>query len=194
MPSGLFRRLGWAVSATASILSVAACGTSAGRGATTTPTAAPTTTTAATTTNGPGGTDFLTAWGASPGQWNANHTPDPGSRADYWPKLPDGLDTYTNLQVVGGRVVGYVLNLYPSVALADAKSRLANDLPLDTAVVSEQPLAGCDQLVESGPTIKAVSPGGVLAELESSGSYSPDAVSRVVVAPMAPGTVPAAAC
>ena len=162
---------------------------------TTTVPPASTTTVASTVTSAPG-LDFLTAWGATPDQWNANHTPDPGTPNDYWPKLPDGLDTYTNLVVTNGRVVGYVLNLYPGVAAADAKSRLANDLPLDATIASEHQLGGCDQLVEHSPTIDAVSPGGLLAELESAGggAYSASSVARIVVSPLSAGSAAPATC
>ena len=182
----------------------AGSGAAAGGTSTTTPptTTPPTTssslrpTATSVATTAPGGLDFLTAWGATQDQWNANHTPDPGASSDYWPKLPDGLDTYTDLRLAAGRVVGYVLNLYPSVGVADAKSRLANDLPLDASVTSERPLPGCDQLVEQGPTVVAVSPGGLLAELESTngGAYSASAIARIVVAPLPAGGTPPASC
>ena len=178
-------------------LVLGACGSSAGPArASTAPSVTTSLSTATTTTSTPSGLAFLTAWGAGSDQWSANHTPDPATPASYWPRLPDGLDTYTNVQMVGGRVVAYVLNIYPNVSADDAKTRVANDLPLDTAVVTERRLPACDQLVESGPTVRAVSAGGLLVELESAGgtAYAASSVARIIVSPLAAGTAPPSAC
>lgn len=190
-----------------SVPQLAACGSAgpaASGGTSTTSGRAPTisapSSTAQPTTTVAAGLAFVTAWGATQAQWNSNHTADPGAPGGYWPRLPDNLDTYTNLRVVGGRVVGYVLNLAPSVSLADAQSRLANDLPLDSAVTGQKtlPASGsptCDQVIETGSTIRAVDGNAVVVDFESSGSgYSASAVSRVVVAPLGPGAVPPAGC
>lgn len=164
-----------------------------------TSTTATSTTVTSTTAAAPGGLAYLTAWGATQAGWDANHTHDPGAPANYWPKLPSGFDTYTNMNVVNGRVVGYVLNLYPTVSLADAKSRLANDLPLDTAATGEQALTsgspGCDRVIESGPTVRAVDGNAVVADFESAGNtYDGSAVTRINVSPLGPGATPPAGC
>ncbi|HVA43751.1 MAG TPA: hypothetical protein VNF50_09720 [Acidimicrobiales bacterium] len=144
-------------------------------------TAAPTT----STTASPAGLSYLVAWGATLVSWNDNHTIDPNRARSYWPLLPDDRDTYTHLSDPAGRVVGYVLALDPSVSAADALTRLANDLPLDSRVVQDKTLAGCAQVVETSPTIDAIAPGGILAELTSlSGPYQPSAVATITVSPL----------
>lgn len=151
------------------------------------PTAAPSTTAAVDLS-------FLTAWGATLAQWNGNHTVDPVVPSQYWPRLPDNLDTYTDLKIAGGRVVGYVLNLYPAVPLADARTRLANELPLDSKVLSERTLPGCLQGVEGGPTVTAATGGSVLVDFESATGYDPGSISRIELAPLAAGATPPATC
>jgi hypothetical protein len=127
--------------------------------------------------------------------WNDNHAPDPNRAHNYWPLLPDNRDTYSNLSVPAGRVVGYVLALDPSVGVADARSRLANDLPLDTQTAEDRVLAGCELLVLTSPTIDAIAPGGLLAELTSlSGPYKASAVATIAVSPLARGQEPPTHC
>jgi len=153
------------------------------------------TTAATTTTASPAGLSYLDAWGATLVSWNDNHTIDPNRAHSYWPRLPDDRDTYTNLSDPAGRVVGYVLALDPSVSAADAVTRLANDLPLDARVVQDQTLAGCAQVVETSPTIEAIAPGGVLAELTSrSGPYQPSAVATITVSPLGANQSPPSHC
>ncbi|MHB1854669.1 MAG: hypothetical protein ACYCS2_06395 [Acidimicrobiales bacterium] len=150
---------------------------------------------ATTTTASPAGLAFLDAWGATLVSWNDNHTIDPARPGSYWPRLPDDRDTYTHLSDPAGRVVGYVLALDPSVSAADALTRLANDLPLDARVVQDRTLAGCAQVVETSPTIDAIAPGGVLAELTSlSGSYQASAVATVTVSPLGVDQSPPGHC
>ncbi|MHB1912074.1 MAG: hypothetical protein ACYCTI_08490 [Acidimicrobiales bacterium] len=178
---------------------VAACGgggatgggsPAAGRSGTST-SAAPTT----STTASPAGLSYLDAWGATLVSWNDNHTIDPKRPHAYWPRLPDNRDTYTNLSDRAGRVVGYVLALDPSVSAAAALTRLANDLPLDARVVEDRTLAGCAQVVETSPTIDAIAPGGVLAELTSlSGPYQPSAVATITVSPLGTNQSPPGHC
>jgi len=154
-------------------------------------TAAPTT----STTASPAGLSYLVAWGATLVSWNDNHTIDPNRTRSYWPLLPDDRDTYTHLSDPAGRVVGYVLALDPSASAADALTRLANDLPLDARVVQDKTLAGCAQVVETSPTIDAIAPGGVLAELTSlSGPYQPSAVATITVSPLGRNQSPPAHC
>ena len=183
---------------------LAACGSAAAPGAapataapTPTTSAASSTTTPSTTlpaSTAPSGVAFLTAWGATLAQWNANHTEDP-AHTGYWPRLPDNIDTYTAMQLRAGRVVGYLLSLYPPVPVAAALSRLANDLPLDARVVSSQTRARCDQVVESGPTMTAATGSEVVADLESAGpAFRAGAVIRIAVAPLPAGAAPPAAC
>lgn len=161
-------------------------------------TAAPSTTTtsaASTTTTVPAGLAYLTAWGATLVSWNDNHTVDPNRAHAYWPLLPDNRDTYSQLSVPAGRVLGYVLALDPSVSAADARSRLANDLPLDAQTAQDRVLAGCELVVLTSPTIDAIAPGGVLAELTSlSAPYKVSAVATIAVSPLARGQQPPAHC
>jgi hypothetical protein len=141
-----------------------------------------------TTTTLPAGLAFLTAWGATLVSWNDNHTPDPNRAQNYWPLLPDNRDTYTGLSVPAGRVVGYALALDPSVSVADARSRLANDLPLDTQTTQDRVLAGCELTLLTGPTIDAIAPGGLLGEFTSlSSPYRAAAVATITVSPLGQG-------
>ena len=147
-----------------------------------------TTTAPSTTTTVPAGLAYLTAWGATLVSWNDNHTVDPNRARDYWPLLPDNRDTYTDLSLPAGRVVGYVLALDPSVSAAEARSRLANDLPLDAQTTQDRVMAGCELLLLTSPTIDAIAPGGVLAELTSlSGPFAAGSVATVTVSPLGPG-------
>jgi hypothetical protein len=176
-------------------LGLAACGSanprSAANGPTTTSTAPSTSTSTSTSTTVAPDIGFLTAWGASSVAWNQNHTPDPSRPGGFWPVLPDGRDTYTHLQLLGGRVVGYVLALDPSMAAPDARSRLANDLPLDATVSSDRVLPDCELVVEAGPTITAISPGGLVAELTSTGAgYEAASVSTITVSALGSGQSP----
>jgi len=175
---------------------VAACG-GGGGGANASGHQSSTTTTApaTTTTASPAGLAYLDAWGATLVSWNDNHTRDPNHALSYWPLLPDDRDTYTGLSDPAGRVVGYVLALDPSVTAADALTRLANDLPLDARVVQDRTLAGCALVVETSPTIDAIAPGGVLAELTSlSGPYQASAVATVTVSPLGANQSPPGHC
>lgn len=148
-----------------------------------------------TTTTAPADLAYLTAWGATLAAWNQNHTPDPNHPAAYWPMLADARDTYTSMVIVDDRVVGYTLALYPSVTSASAHSRLSNDLPLDAKVTMDRTLAGCEQVVESSPTIDSVAPGGLLAELTSlSATFDPTQVATITVHPLTKGQAPAARC
>lgn len=156
--------------------------------------------TGSTATSSPTGTAasaaaFLTAWGATTGAWAANHEADPGRPGGWWPRLPDNRDTYQSLDVVAGRVLGYTLALYPSGSEADARTRLANDLPIDATVVVDRALPGCRQLVEQSPTLAIVTGRRVLVELRSSGgSYDPASVSTIVTAPLSPAGSPPGSC
>ena len=156
----------------------------------------PTTGAAPTSTTAPPSADvsYLTAYGATVAGFNANHQTDPGRSGGYWPRLPDGRDTYASLQIAGGRVVGYTLALDPAMSASDARDRLANDLPLDAKVTGDRRLAGCEQLVEDSATLAAATGARVLAELRSSGSYDPAAVTTITTAPLAPGTPPPTGC
>lgn len=190
------RRGGTAAALVMLALAGAACG-SGGRTSASgpPPKARATTTTATPTTTVPPGVAYLTAWGATLAAWNANHTLDPGSPNSYWPRLGDNRDTYTHLDVVDGRVVGYVLALYPAMTSAGAKARIANDLPLDAAVSQDRTLAGCELFVESSPTMAVAATGGALVELTSlSPTYDPAAVSTVTVFPRAAGQPAPSSC
>lgn len=192
---------------------LAACGSTAPSGAagsrsgsgreggatTSTPAASPGTAGSASSTSAASapasGAAFLTAWGATTASWADNHEPDPGRSGGWWPRLPDNRDTYQSLDVVGGRVVGYTLALYPSVSEAEARTRLANDLPIDATVVVDRAVPGCRQLVEQSPTLTAVTGLRVLVELRSSGgSYDPASVSTIVTAPLSPAASPPGSC
>ena len=180
----------------AGALLLAGCsGGGAHASSTTTTTTGSPSSTAATTTTVPAGLAFLTAWGATLVSWNDNHTVDPNRAHAYWPLLPDNRDTYSNLLIPAGRVVGYVLALDPSVAVADARSRLANDLPLDAQMTQDRVLAGCELEVLTSPTIDAIATGGLLAEFTSlSAPYQAGAVATITVSPLASGQSPPAHC
>ena len=187
------RALGAAALAGALLLAGCSGGNRPGASASSSTTAHPSTSSApSTSTTAAPGLAYLTAWGATLVAWNDNHAPDPNRAHNYWPLLPDNRDTYSNLSVPAGRVVGYVLALDPSVAIADARSRLANDLPLDAQMGQDQVLAGCELEVLNSPTIDAIAPGGVLAEFTSlSTPYKSSAVATIAVSPLAQGQRPA---
>ncbi|HZT64535.1 MAG TPA: hypothetical protein VFA11_01980 [Acidimicrobiales bacterium] len=185
-----------ALALTAATTLVAGCSSGGPRSSSTTSsTTAPTSTSAPTSssTTAPG-TVALTAWGATLPEWNNNHTADPSSPGSYWPRLPDGLDSYTSLGLVGGRVIHYVLNFDPAQNEADSKQSLANELPTDAKVVSSRLLPGCEQVVESSPTLASLTHADVLGELESSGGFDPSAVTRLVLSATTPGSPPPSSC
>lgn len=175
---------------------LSACAAASGRAAAPPTTRAPSTTTSTAPAPGTAGLSFLTAWGSTLALWNANHTVDPEVPGQYWPRLPDDLDSYTALQLQHGRVVGYVLNLDPAMTLADAQARVVSELPLDAQPGPARSLAGCQQVIESGPTIAAVSGGGrVVVDFESNGNtFAPDAVTRIELSSLAPGASAPASC
>lgn len=70
-----------------------------------------------------------TAWGASISVWMANHTADPSGNGNYWPRLSDGRDTYSQVVVENGIVVSFVYALYPSIPLNLAESLALSLLP-----------------------------------------------------------------
>ncbi len=128
---------------------------------------------------------YLSAFGATAAAWAANHTLDPRGTGGYWPRLPDGEDTYTGLVLAGGRVVGYSEHLDPTLGESAATAVALDELPVDASLVRSHVVApapgsgrGCDQLLFASPTLSAVLHAGALVELWSTGSsFDPLAVS-----------------
>lgn len=132
---------------------------------------------------------YLTAFGATTAAWAANHTPDPRGTGGYWPRLADGEDTYTDLLVVGGRVVGYEENLDPALPLEEALAVAGDEMPVDASVVKVEGLArsplrgtgtGCEMALFDSPTLEAVLHARALVEFFSSTDiFDAGAVSRI---------------
>ena len=76
----------------------------------------------------------LSNFGATIQSWNLSHTLDPNNPNGYWPRLSDGRDTYSALDVQDGVVLGFAFALTPSIPLKLA-SALARDFMPPTAVV-----------------------------------------------------------
>ncbi len=161
---------------------MAGCTTSTAHG----PSASPSTT-AATATTQPPLEQYLNAFGATTSAWDNNHTVDP-DQTGFWPRLDNGEDTYANVRVSSGRIVGYVENFDPPVTAQQAKALAMNELPTDAHVVVDAPSANCEQLVLASPTLRAVLHADVLAQLSSGGPYDAAAVSSITYSTIAPGT------
>ena len=89
-------------------------------------------------------------YGATMAQWENNHTSDPQSPSNYWPKLSDGRDTYSQLQVAqNGLVDGFTYALYPAIALDLAESLALSLLPSGTGQSQVHTQGSCTQIVYS---------------------------------------------
>ena len=78
----------------------------------------------------------LTNFGASLPNWNSSHTPDPNNSSGYWPRLPDGRDTYSSLKVQNGVVLGFTFALYPSIPSNLATVLVRDFMPPTEVVIS----------------------------------------------------------
>lgn len=156
-----------------------------------------------TTTSLATGAPSLVDWGARLAEWNANHEHDPDvpNGTGYWPRLANGLDSYASVRVVGGRVLDYVLNLYPALTTAQAVSRVEDELPPSSAVRVEAlrpsgtSAPGCEVLVLSGPVLQAKLGRSAMAELETAGAnLQPASITRIVLSPAPRGGALPASC
>lgn len=174
------RRLRAALLLGSAVLAAAAACTTSGRPAARSATTATTTTPPAPASTTP---DDLTAYGATASSWAANHTPDPAG-SGYWPRLPDDLDAYTDVSIVGGKVEAYDENLYPAVDLATAVGIAKNELPVDTQIATQQTRPTCALVVFTSATVMSVSGSDVLARLTSSGTFDSGAVTQISFSPL----------
>lgn len=86
----------------------------------------------------------LTNFGATIQRWNLSHTPDPSAPSNYWPRLSDGRDTYSSLNVQDGVVLGFTLALYPSISPGSAQVLAKNLMPPTESVVSTTHGSACE--------------------------------------------------
>lgn len=141
------------------------------------------TTRVAPITTVPAPVDLLSGFGATEAEWAAGHTVDPNGTG-YWPRLANGLDTYTSVRFIRGRALRYTENLYPPLPAASALHVIGDELPPDAHVVHDAPSPpahpSCAQVVEASPTLQATAGMEVLAELRSSGGrYDSAAVASI---------------
>lgn len=78
----------------------------------------------------------LINFGATLQAWNFSHTPDPNNSSGYWPRLPDGRDTYSSLNVQDGVVLGFTFALSPSIPSDLATVLVKNFMPPTEVVTS----------------------------------------------------------
>lgn len=92
----------------------------------------------------------LVDWGATVASWNENHHPDPDVPlgTGYWPRLVTGADTYSEMVVSHGRIVGYLLSIYPALSLSQAVSRVKDELPPDAKLTRSVALPAADPSCE----------------------------------------------
>lgn len=141
------------------------------------------------TTAAPAPVDLLSGYGATRSQWAAGHTMDP-NHTGYWPRLANGLDTYTSVRFIRGRALSYTENLLPALPAADALHVVGDELPPDAHVVHDAPSPPggrplCAQVVEASPTLQAAAGVEVLAELRSAGGgYDAAAVTTITYQPI----------
>ncbi|MDA8196432.1 MAG: hypothetical protein M0019_04345 [Actinomycetota bacterium] len=85
----------------------------------------------------------ITNFGATIANWNQAHTPDPNSPSNYWPRLSDGRDTYSNLIIEGGLVLGFTFAINPSIPSGAAETLAKNFMPSSESVVSSSTSSAC---------------------------------------------------
>ncbi len=83
-------------------------------------------------------------------EWATWHHHDP-TAVGYWPRLANGVDTYTSVGFVRGRALRYTENLYPPVPVAIALSVVADDLPPRRARVHDAASPPGPSRVPQGP-------------------------------------------
>lgn len=88
-------------------------------------------------------------YGATIGQWNANHTEDPVSSGNFWPRLSDGRDTYSNLKTLNGTVVGFTYALDPSLPIGLARALALSLLPSGSSIYKTLNSTYCEQVIYS---------------------------------------------
>lgn len=117
-----------------------------------------------TTSTAPLLEQYLTGYAATVAAWGNSHTVDPDGTG-FWPRLPNGKDTYQDIRTAGGRVVSYTENFDPPSNPQEARASVMNELPTDAKVLQQAQGASCEQLVLSSPTVLAVVHTDVLARL-----------------------------
>lgn len=127
--------------------------------------------------------------------WNSNHQVDPaiGHGTGYWPRLPSGLDTYSDVKVDSGRILDYTVNMYPSLGLSEAISRAEDELPPNATVVSSAPSPpaspSCRIVVFAEPILGARLSMDVAARFYSpSSAFTPTSVESVALSPLPIGS------
>jgi hypothetical protein len=143
----------------------------------------------------------LVEWGATTQQWNLNHHQDPlvQNGQGYWPRLSNGLDTYSDLRFVKGRVTYYTLELYPAVVLSEAENRLLDELPPDAQVVWRHPLplhgATCEAILARSGVLASKLGDAVLAVARSAQSdFDPTAITSIALSPVGARAGPPKRC
>ncbi|MDA8278284.1 MAG: hypothetical protein M0Z45_08860 [Actinomycetota bacterium] len=85
----------------------------------------------------------LSNFGATIQSWNLSHTLDPNNPNGYWPRLSDGRDTYSALNIQDGVVLGFTFALTPSIPLKLASALARDFMPPSTVVVATKKGALC---------------------------------------------------
>ncbi len=142
----------------------------------------------APTTASPAPADLLSGFGATEAGWASGHELDPDGRG-YWPRLANGLDTYTSVQFVRGRALRYTENLFPAMPVSGALHVIGDELPPDARLVHYGPSPpvhpSCTQVVESSPTLRSKAGVEVLVEMRSGGArYDSAAVTSLTFQPL----------
>jgi hypothetical protein len=137
-----------------------------------------------TATTAPPLASYLTGFGATTVQWDANHTVDP-NQTGFWPRLDNGKDTYEDVRTLNGRVVGYVENFDPPVSSQTARFSVMSELPTDAQLRSDVPSPGCEKLTYSSPTLRAAIGADVLAQLRSNGPYDAASITSITYSTVA---------
>ncbi len=111
-----------------------------------------------TTTTAPTLPQVANNFGASAAQWNSDHTADPRAPGNYWPKLGDGRDTYSNLSYSSsGVVIGFTYALYPALPLQLAESLAISLLPSGSTQIQVLPSSSCLEIIYSSlPGLKPI--------------------------------------
>lgn len=86
----------------------------------------------------------LINFGATLQNWNSSHTLDPNNPSGYWPRLPDGRDTYSSLIVQDGVVLGYIFALFPSISTNLATVLVKNFMPPTEVATSTLRGSACE--------------------------------------------------
>lgn len=122
----------------------------------------------------------LKGLGATPVDFNANHTPQSAALNSVG---VNGVDT---INTASGRVIGFVLefNAKPPLSIAEAESEARSELPTDAHLqLARRPGSTCAQEFYESATLRRVTGGGVaLIEFESGQPGDPYDASAVASA------------